>query len=322
MAADCKPSVTVRGLWRVRNGLQCALSLNKVSPVTVLAGANSSTGTLFVVATPIGNLEDISARALRILREVALIAAEDTRHSARLLQHFGISTPLMACHEHNERDQGGRFLSRLLAGDNVALISDAGTPLISDPGFHLVRQARLAGVSVVPVPGACALVAALSVAGLPSDRFVFEGFLPAKSAGRLGRLKALRAEPRTIIFYEAPHRLLDCLADLETVFGADRMVVMAREITKTFETIKGAVLGELRAWVAADANQQRGECVLLVAGYEAASDQPAVDADALRVLDLLLAELPIKQAAALAAQITGVRKNLLYQAALERKGNG
>jgi 16S rRNA (cytidine1402-2'-O)-methyltransferase len=277
-------------------------------------------GTLYVVATPIGNLDDISARALRILREVALIAAEDTRHSARLLQHFGIQTPLAACHEHNERDQGGRFLARLQAGEDVALISDAGTPLISDPGYHLVRQARAAGFAVVPVPGACALIAALSAAGLPSDRFIFEGFLPAKAAGRRARLEQVREEPRTLIFYEAPHRILECLQDMREVFGADRPALLARELTKTFETLQGLPLAELCEWVAADSNQQRGECVVLVAGWQAPEGEEAVSAEALRVLDLLLAEMPLKRAAALAAEITGVRKNLLYQVALERKG--
>ena len=183
---------------------------------------NSVVGSLYVVATPIGNLDDISARALKVLREVSLIAAEDTRHSLRLMQHFGISTPLGACHEHNEREEGSRFIQRLLAGEDVALISDAGTPLISDPGYHLVRQARAAGVKVVPVPGACALIAALSAAGLPSDRFIFEGFLPAKAVGRRSRLELLKEEPRTLIFYEAPHRILECLQDLELVFGPER----------------------------------------------------------------------------------------------------
>lgn len=278
----------------------------------------SVSGTLYVVATPIGNLEDIGARALRVLREVALIAAEDTRHSARLLQHFGIATPLVACHEHNERDQGGRLVGRLLAGEDLALISDAGTPLISDPGYHLVRNARAAGVRVVPVPGACALIAALSAAGLASDRFIFEGFLPTRAAGRRQRLQALVEEPRTLIFYEAPHRLLESLEDMRVLFGDDRPAVLARELTKAFETIKGASLGELCAWVAADSNQQRGECVLLIEGWQAPVGEEALSAEALRVLDLLLAELPLKRAAALAAEITGVRKNLLYQQALER----
>jgi len=283
------------------------------------AVASVQPGTLYVVATPIGNLDDISARALRILREVALIAAEDTRHSVRLLQHFGIETPLAACHEHNERDQGGRFLARLQGGEDVALISDAGTPLISDPGYHLVRQARAAGVAVVPVPGACALIAALSAAGLPSDRFIFEGFLPAKAAGRRARLEQVREEPRTLIFYEAPHRILECLEDMRAVFGDERPALLARELTKTFETLKGLPLLELCAWVAGDSNQQRGECVVLVAGWQAPEGEEAVSAEALRVLDLLLAEMPLKRAAALAAEITGVRKNLLYQVALTRQ---
>ena len=291
--------------------------------MTDVPGASKSTiGTLYVVATPIGNLDDMSARALKVLGSVALIAAEDTRHSVRLLQHFGIATPLAACHEHNERDEGGRFLTRLLAGDDVALISDAGTPLISDPGYHLVRQARAAGVDVVPVPGACALIAALSAAGLPSDRFIFEGFLPAKAVGRRARLELVREEPRTLIFYEAPHRILECLQDMEAVFGADRPALLARELTKTFETLKGLPLGELHAFVANDSNQQRGECVVLVAGWTAPDDEQAVGSEALRVLDLLLAEMPLKRAAALAADITGVRKNLLYQAALERQKGG
>lgn len=284
------------------------------------AVASVQPGSLYVIATPIGNLDDISARALRILREVALIAAEDTRHSARLLQHFGIQTPLAACHEHNERDQGGRFLARLQAGEDVALISDAGTPLISDPGYHLVRQARAAGFAVVPVPGACALIAALSAAGLPSDRFIFEGFLPAKAAGRRARLEQVREEPRTLIFYEAPHRILECLQDMREVFGDDRPALLARELTKTFETLQGLPLAELCEWVAADSNQQRGECVVLVAGWQAPEGEEAVSAEALRVLDLLLSEMPLRRAAALAAEITGVRKNVLYQVALERKG--
>lgn len=283
--------------------------------------AAAQPGKLYVVATPIGNLDDISPRALRTLREVALIAAEDTRHSIRLLQHFGITTALAACHDHNEREQGGRFVARLLAGDDVALISDAGTPLISDPGYHLVRQVRAAGIEVVPVPGPSALIAALSAAGLPSDRFIFEGFLPAKVAARRGRLELLKEEPRTLIFYEAPHRVLESVQDMASLFGKDRHAVLARELTKTFETLKGAPLGELAEWIAADSNQQRGECVLLVTGWQAPEGEDAISGEALRVLDLLLGELPVKRAAVLAAEITGVRKNLLYQAALERQAD-
>ncbi|ERO63924.1 16S rRNA methyltransferase [Pseudomonas piscis] len=272
-----------------------------------------------MVATPIGNLDDVSARALKLLREVSLIAAEDTRHSQRLMQHFGISTPLAACHEHNERDEGSRFITRLLAGDDVALISDAGTPLISDPGYHLVRQARAAGINVVPVPGPCALIAALSAAGLPSDRFIFEGFLPAKASGRRARLEQVREEPRTLIFYEAPHRILECLQDMEAVFGGDRPALLARELTKTFETLKGLPLVELRQFVESDSNQQRGECVVLVAGWTAPQGDEAISSETMRILDLLLKEMPLKRAAALAAEITGERKNVLYQLALEKQ---
>jgi 16S rRNA (cytidine1402-2'-O)-methyltransferase len=287
--------------------------------VTAPAAPILALGRLFVVATPIGNLEDLSARALKVLNEVAVIAAEDTRHSARLMQHFGISTPLVACHEHNERDQGGRFLARLQAGEDLALISDAGTPLISDPGYHLVRQARAAGITVVPVPGACALIAALSAAGLPSDRFIFEGFLPAKTAARRARLEQVKEESRTLIFYEAPHRILESLEDMREVFGGERPAVLARELTKAFETLKGSPLAELCAWVAGDSNQQRGECVVLVAGWQAPEGEAAVSVEALRVLNLLLEEMPLKRAAALAAEITGVRKNLLYQVALQQQ---
>ncbi|WP_415844209.1 16S rRNA (cytidine(1402)-2'-O)-methyltransferase [Stutzerimonas zhaodongensis] len=290
--------------------------------MTATGDVNSAAGTLYVVATPIGNLEDISARALRVLSEVALIAAEDTRHSARLMQHFGIATPLAACHEHNERVEGSRFIKRLLAGEDVALISDAGTPLISDPGYHLVRHCRAAGIRVVPVPGACALIAALCAAGLPSDRFIFEGFLPAKQTARRARLEELKLEPRTLIFYEAPHRILDSLEDMSAVFGSDRPALLGRELTKTFETLKGLPLGALHAWVASDDNQQRGECVVTVGGRQAPDSDEAVDANAQRVLNLLLGELPVKRAAALASEITGVRKNLLYQLALQKKISG
>ena len=298
-----------------------AFTEHEVCALTAPGALNSTTGLLYVVATPIGNLDDMSVRALKVLREVALIAAEDTRHSLRLMQHFGIATPLAACHEHNEREEGSRFIARLQAGDDVALISDAGTPLISDPGYHLVRQARAAGIQVVPVPGACALIAALSAAGLPSDRFIFEGFLPAKTVGRKARLQLLKEEPRTVIFYEAPHRILECLQDMEEVFGADRPAVLGRELTKTFETLKGLPLSELRAFVEADSNQQRGECVVLVAGWTEPEGEDVIGAEARRILDLLLEEMPLKRAAALAAQITGVRKNLLYQVALDKQGD-
>ncbi|WP_207062655.1 16S rRNA (cytidine(1402)-2'-O)-methyltransferase [Motiliproteus sp. SC1-56] len=276
---------------------------------------------LYIVSTPIGNLGDMTPRALDVLRAADLIAAEDTRHSGRLLNHFGIETPMWAVHDHNERTQADRIVQRLLEGENIALISDAGTPLISDPGFHLVRAAREAGVTVVPVPGACALVAALSASGVATDRFVFEGFLPAKPQARLARLEALAAETRTLVFYESPHRIRDALEAIRDCFGDDRYLVIARELTKTFETIRGAPVGELLAWMDEDANQRRGEFVLVVEGAPEA-ERGALDDESLRVLKILLAELPLKQAAALTASITGARKKPLYQQALAWKEQG
>lgn len=276
------------------------------------------TGVLYVVATPIGNLEDWSPRAVATLQAVAVIAAEDTRHSGRLLQHFNIQTPLLALHEHNEAARVGGFVQRLQAGEDVALISDAGTPLISDPGYRLVAAAQAVGIQVAPIPGACAAIAALSAAGLPSDRFVFEGFLPAKAQARRERLQALSGDTRTLIFYEAPHRIVDCLADMAEVLGGERRIVLAREISKAFETIRQLPLAEMQAWVASDPNQQRGELVLVVAGAEAAaSDEDWREAD--RVLGILLRDLPVKQAATLAADITGLKKNALYERALQLK---
>lgn len=276
-------------------------------------------GVLYVVATPIGNLEDWSPRAQSTLRAVAVIAAEDTRHSARLMQHFAIATPLLPLHEHNEEGRTQQLLGRLQAGDDVALISDAGTPLISDPGYRLVAAVQAAGLRVVPVPGACAAIAALSAAGLPSDRFVFEGFLPAKSAARRERLQALEGELRTVIFYEAPHRIAECLADMVSVMGGERRIVLAREISKTFETIRQQPLAAMQAWVEEDGNQQRGEIVLVLEGAPAkASDADHQEAE--RILGILMAELPLKQAAALAAQITGLKKNALYERALQLRG--
>ncbi|MCF6256037.1 MAG: 16S rRNA (cytidine(1402)-2'-O)-methyltransferase [Gammaproteobacteria bacterium] len=276
-------------------------------------------GVLYVVATPIGNLADISQRALTVLAGVDLIAAEDTRHSGRLLQQYQITSKTLALHDHNERDRAPDVVARLAQGKSVALISDAGTPLISDPGFHLVRLARESGIKVVPIPGASAMIAALSAAGLPSDRFVFEGFLPSKSTARKKRLEAMGAETRTLIFYEAPHRLLDTLADMVAVFGADRHVVLARELTKTFETIKGDTVAALREWASDDPDQQKGEMVLLVAGVNAAEDD-APDGEAQRILKILLDELPLSQASALAAKITGGKKKPLYQLGLSLAG--
>lgn len=272
-------------------------------------------GVLYVVATPIGNLGDMTPRAREVLAAVNYIAAEDTRHTGRLLSHFQIDTPTLALHEHNERDLAPRIVERIVAGESIALVSDAGTPLLSDPGFHLVRLARERGVKVVPVPGVSAALAALSVSGLPSDRFVFEGFLPAKSGARKQRLDALAGEDRTLIFYEAPHRILDTLTDMAAVFGARRHAVLARELTKTFETVHGDSLGALIEWVRADVNQQKGEIVLLVEGASAGAAD-AIDADAQRILKVLLEELPLSQASSLAAKLTGLPKKPLYQLGL------
>lgn len=280
--------------------------------------SNNKAGVLYVVATPIGNLQDITRRALDILQSVSLVAAEDTRHSRKLLAHYGIGTPLLALHEHNERTATAGLLRRLQSGTDIALVSDAGTPLISDPGFHLVRTVREAGLQVVPVPGPSALTAALSVAGLPTDRFSFEGFLPAKQAARHQRLLELKDTTVTLVFYESSHRILASLGDMLAVFGADRNATLARELTKTYETIRQASLAELHAWLTADSNQQKGEFVILVHGAEkpCATD---IDATAERILTVLMAELPLRQAASLAAQISGVGKNVLYEHALRLK---
>lgn len=268
-------------------------------------------GSLWVVATPIGHRDDLSARAIETLRAVAVIAAEDTRHSRPLLQHHGIATPLIALHEYNERDAVDAIVRRLTGGESVALISDAGTPLISDPGFRLVRAARAAGVRCIPVPGACAAIAALSVGGLPSDRFVFEGFLPPKSAARRNRLQELAGDARTLIIYESSHRVAESLADMCEVFGGEREAVLARELTKMFETVIGEPLAQLAARVAADPDQQRGECVILLAGRGEATD--AKLAEGLRVFAILREELPPAKAAKLAAAITGAPRKELYR---------
>ena len=270
-------------------------------------------GKLWIVATPIGNLADLSERARAVLAEVDLIAVEDTRHSAALLQHFGIGTRRIPLHEHNERDVADELVERLRAGAQIALISDAGTPLVSDPGFRLVRAARAAGIAVSPVPGACAAIAALSVAGLPPDRFVFEGFLPHKAAARREHLRALRSETRTQIFYESSHRIAAMLADCSAEFGGERHAVVARELTKLFETVLNGTLAELAERVQSDADQQRGEFVVLVAGAMQDADAARL-AEGRRVFDLLRAELPPGRAARLAAEISGAPRNALYEA--------
>ncbi|HEV2539371.1 MAG TPA: 16S rRNA (cytidine(1402)-2'-O)-methyltransferase [Frateuria sp.] len=269
-------------------------------------------GSLSVVATPIGNRDDLSPRAVAALRAADVIAAEDTRHSRPLLLHYNIDTPLVALHEHNEREAVDALVRRMLDGQSVALISDAGTPLVSDPGFRLVRAARVAGIRCVPVPGACAAIAALSVAGLPSDRFVFEGFLPPKAAARRARLQELAGESRTLIFYESSHRVAESLADMREIFGGAREAVLARELTKLFETVIGEPLADLAARVEGDSDQQRGECVLLVGGRGEEAD--ARLAEGQRVFALLREELPPAKAAKMAAAITGAPRKSLYEA--------
>jgi 16S rRNA (cytidine1402-2'-O)-methyltransferase len=276
---------------------------------------DQGTGTLFVVATPIGNLQDMQPRSIEVLKSVALIAAEDSRHSGPLLRHFEVATPVMAYHDHSDQQRTDAILSRLLDGEDVALISDAGTPLISDPGYRLVDMAHQKGVRVCPVPGACAMVAALSASGLPTDRFSFAGFLPAKSQARINVLSNYLAATDTTVFYEAPHRLLDTLQDMLATFGSDRVVVLARELTKMFETVRRLPLDEMVTWVASDSNQQRGECVLLLKGVVA--EASLIDSEVEHVMRTLAAELPLKQAASLASKITGHKKNALYQWGLD-----
>lgn len=272
--------------------------------------------TLFIVPTPIGNLGDITQRALDVLNSVDIIAAEDTRHTGKLLSHFNIQTRTFALHDHNEQQKAQVLVDKLLAGESIALVSDAGTPLISDPGYHLVSQCRQAGVKVVPLPGACAVITALSASGLPSDRFSFEGFLPAKSKGRKDKFMGIAKAERTCIFYESPHRITESLADMLEVLGPEREVVLARELTKTYETIQGLPLGELVEWIEEDENRKRGEMVLLIHGYR----EPVTDTlpdEATRTLAILVKELPLKKAAAATAEIYNLKKNALYKWGLE-----
>ena len=275
-------------------------------------------GTIYLVATPIGNLEDMSPRALRTLAEVDLIAAEDTRHSARLLRHFGIDTPVTAYHEHNEREKAKELVIQASAGKNLALISDAGTPLVNDPGYHLVRVARDAGIALVPVPGACAAITALSVSGLPADTFLFLGFPPAKSGTRKNYFTAKSRLGATLIFYESPHRIVESLVDMRQAFGDERNAVVARELTKKFETIRSGTLAELVDWIGSDTNQQKGEFVVLVQGVCADADAE-IDEATERLLLQLAEELPPKKAAAITAEYFGLRRNRLYEYLLEKK---
>lgn len=275
-------------------------------------------GLLYVVATPIGNLTDITLRALETLKTVDAIAAEDTRHTSGLLSHFGISKKLIAVHEHNEHQSAEKLLQLLQAGESIALVTDAGTPGVSDPGAVVVDLVIQAGIKVVPVPGVSAVITALSASGITQSSFLFHGFLPASGAARRKALETLKEQTATLVFYEAPHRIVECIEDMQTVLGSERRITFARELTKTFETIYRCNLDQAAAWLQADTNQQRGEFVLLV---EAApvKDAEEISEEAVRVLKLLLAEMPLKQAVKLAAEITREKKNNLYDFALTLK---
>lgn len=273
----------------------------------------NQTGILYIIATPIGNLQDITQRALETFAQVDLIAAEDTRHSGLLLNHYGIKKPFFALHDHNEQQKADLLVEKLQQGTNIALISDAGTPLISDPGFHLVRKCRQAGLKVVPLPGACAAITALCASGIASDRFCFEGFLPAKTKARKDKLQNIAEEDRTLIFYESTHRILDTLEDIEAVLGADRYIVLAREITKTWETISGDTVSNLRQWLAEDPNRTKGEMVLIIEGNVKTEENESLNPQAIKALQLIAKELPLKKAAAIVAELYGYKKNALYQ---------
>ncbi len=275
-------------------------------------------GTLYVVATPIGNLGDITLRALAVLKSVDAIAAEDTRHTSGLLSHFGISKKLIAVHEHNEQQSAEKLLLQLKNGENIALVTDAGTPGISDPGAVVVNVVRKAGVQVVPIPGVSAVIAALSASGITQNGFYFHGFLPASGAARRKVLDSLKSQTVTLVFYEAPHRIVESIEDIAKVLGEDRQITFARELTKTFETIYTCAVSLASAWLQADLNQQRGEFVLLVEAALIVESQE-ISEEAQRVLKCLLAELPLKQAVTLATEITNLKKNDLYEFALKLK---
>jgi len=270
---------------------------------------------LYIVPTPIGNLGDITLRALEVLKQVDVICAEDTRHTGKLLSHYDIKSKTMSVHDHNERARVDTLVAKLSQGQSIALVSDAGTPLISDPGYHLVNGVRAAGFEVVPLPGACAAITALSAAGLPTDKFCFEGFLPAKSAARISQLTLLQTEPRTMVFYESPRRISKTITEMITIFGEDRHIVLGRELTKTFETIHGDNAADLLTWLESDSNNQRGEMVVMVAGYKAQDD--AISPHIIDALKLLTTELPLKKAAGLIAKLYDQKKNTLYKLGLE-----
>ncbi|WP_243755296.1 16S rRNA (cytidine(1402)-2'-O)-methyltransferase [Thiomicrorhabdus sp. 6S3-12] len=286
------------------------LSSNQLQP---------GSGTLYVVATPIGNLQDITHRALEVLAAVDWVAAEDTRHTRPLLQNFAINQNLISLHEHNESERSEQLLQRLLAGENGALVSDAGTPLINDPGYVLVKRLRQAGVAVVPVPGASAVITALSAAGLPTDRFTYEGFLPAKSSKRIQQLTLLAEESRTLVFYESPHRLLDSLADMTQVFGESRQIVVARELSKQFEQFVSGEFHEVVEYFSANRDKVRGEFVLMVQGFEQSS-QPSQQSDYDPLIESLMKQgLPVKQISEIVADYFSVKKKAVYQRVLELK---
>lgn len=274
--------------------------------------------TLYIVATPIGNLGDITLRAVEILKNVDLVAAEDTRHSGILLQHLGIQAKLYPLHDHNEQQKATHLIEKLQSGLSIALISDAGTPLINDPGYHLVKACHENAIKVVPIPGACAAITALCASGLPTDRFCYEGFLPAKSKARIEYLNKLIEEPRTLVFYESTHRIIDSLQDIASVFGPEKLLVLAKELTKSWETILRLPVNQLILWLNEDENRQKGEFVLIIEGYKKELDQE-LDPNAIKLLNRLQQELPLKKAAAIVADIYGLKKNQLYQLGLDSK---
>ena len=295
---------------------------NSIASLPILSEAEHQdypTSTLYIVATPIGNVTDISLRALHVLMLADAVACEDTRNTAHLLTRFGLNKPLIAAHQHNEREVAETLITRLLKGERIALVSDAGTPAVSDPGARIVDAVRAAGLRVLPLPGASAVVTALSASGLVNDQFHFVGFLPAKARQRENVLQGLRTASATLVFYEAPHRILECAAALAAVFEPTRQVVFARELTKLFEEIHRCPLSEAVAWISADPHREKGEFVVLLEGATVAQD--AEDAEAERILAILLAECSVKQAANLTAQITGRKKNALYDRALEIKAS-
>ena len=284
----------------------------------VRSNITMASGTLYIVATPIGNLNDITLRALEVLKQVDLIAAEDTRHSKKLLDAYSINTRLMSVHDHNEADRAGFLVELLAKGQSVALISDAGTPLISDPGYRLVKAVREAGHPVVTIPGACAAVAALSIAGLPTDRFLFAGFLSARQQARRTALEELLRESATLVFYESPKRIVELVQDIALVLGETRQLAVAKELTKTFETVQTGTPAEVLAWLEADEHHQRGEFVVLVEGSTADESEAVLDPSILRALALAREQMPLKKACALVSELTGVPKNQLYDIALKQ----